>query len=209
MPGSCFLTQSQLKSFVQVIFFFILFCVILYKTLQCNQVQSNNCVGSRSVSLALSQSTKLILLEVIVPCLMFMMSWLVLFSGVLLWRVCSPAVKTRLTANPLCLSRRQQTDWSGLAEARTVRRGYSLLAIGQQSSSYTRVISSADGEDTLGCLINMGLIPMLGLIGKILSQPTLDHLQLNVVPITHILWCFHFGLIFRNKNEQRDDLKKL
>lgn len=99
-----------------------------------------------------------VLLKVIVPCLMFMMSWLVLFSGVLLRRACSPAVvKARLTVNPLCLSRQQQTDWSGLAEACTVRWSYSTLATGQQSSSYTRVMS----EDTKGCcLINMELIHM-------------------------------------------------
>lgn len=93
--------------------FVLLFSMILWKPLKCNQVQSNNCWLSLSFSPSIKK--KLILLEVIVPCLMFVMSWLGLFTGALLWSACSPAVvKPRLSANPLCLSRRQQTDWSGL-----------------------------------------------------------------------------------------------
>ena len=131
-------TQSRFKWFIEVFFFccFFFFAGSYTKPHKRNQAQSSNCVGSRSLSL--SQSTELILLGVIVPCLMLMMSWLVLFSGALLWRVCSPAVvNARLTLNPLCLSRQQQTDWSGLAEAHAVRRGNSTLARGLPSSRYT------------------------------------------------------------------------
>ena len=122
-------------------FCFLFFCFLqdpIQKPHKRNQVQSGNCVCSRS--LCLSQSTELILLGVIVPCLMLMMSWLVLFSGALLWRVCSPAVvNARLMLNPLCLSRQQQTDWSGLAEAHDVSRGNSMLARGLLSSRYNAI----------------------------------------------------------------------
>ncbi len=157
--SSCQGTQSQFKSFVEVIFYFTWSYTKHSSVIKSNQI---TVLALVSVSLSLNQSTKLILLEVIVPCLM-MMSWLVLFSGVLSWRVCSPAVvKARLTVNPLCLSRRQQTDWSGLAEARAARRGYSLLAKGQQSSSYTELCHQLMERGSLdAAFINMALIPMM------------------------------------------------
>lgn len=98
-----------------ILFCFVLFCCFAWSYRNHSSVIKSNQITAGSHSLSLHQSRKLILLEVIVPSLMFMMSWLGLFTGALLWRACSPAVvKPRLSANPLCLSRRQQTDWSGL-----------------------------------------------------------------------------------------------
>lgn len=154
--GSYFSKWSQSELFVEVLF--VSLCMNPFNPYS-SVIRSKQIAAlTPTVSPFFSQ----VLLKVIC-CLMFMISWLVLFSGVLLWRVCSPAVvKARLTVNPLCLSRQQQTDWSGLAEACTVRWSYSTLATGQQSSSYTRVMS----EDTQGSfLINMELIHMkLGLM---------------------------------------------
>lgn len=84
--GHSFQLQARVEYFLR---WFFLYFAWAYRN-HSRVIKSNQITVS--VPHFFSQSTKLILLEVIVPCLMFMMSWLVLFSGVLSWRACSPAV---------------------------------------------------------------------------------------------------------------------